>query len=724
MLNTRLYINLLEIMEFKYNLFLESVTQTGKFRNMVKIANKALNAQWQDVLMSGILNDLEKLVQTRFLRKETADKIQKATRDEALSPDGKDGLINNKALKIAVTGLVAKKFSNLGNLFNFKKEFDGFLQFVAQKGGQQVLDQISDYTNTSPKIFRLSLEYARKKITNRINTLVKTLDKTGKELFTKEMIKGIEQGLTKKQMVNNILKRGTKISEYRAWRIVENETNAVYEFMRFETAKLNGIEMKLWISAGDDRVCFPEFTQVLTSKGEKPIQNIKVGDLVETRKGLKKVMATSKKKYCGGMTRLLTYNTTLFATDDHPVWESAKGWLKINEFKVWNSVQYVKKKQSKVVEIAHKMLDKSIYVYDIQVEEQPEFYANGILVHNCPICRPNDDGVPRPLRESFPSGHSRPPAHILGRCMLLYIMDNDVLGLTGLNDIMKKSMNVDDRLDYILKAKIDPNDYYEVSENHKVQKIVNPNALWIGGENLVGKDKQVGLLAQKLQWNTTARSFINKVDEIALVFKNKYLGKYGTALFNAPKTVEELTGQKLGKTELLMVEARVMLTDIGFLQLLRSKGYKGKIDAIWGYPEYPDKPLNEVARRHAQDVVKDMEDIKGNIDLKKYNIGFTEITPKKDDLKIIKNNKEIKLRKIEITTPILKGKRVISIMDNFNESQRRGGGGVEVIKGESKLVDEERYYVYRDGNHRVFAAEKLGLHKIFVSKIWEQNKNT
>lgn len=34
----------------------------------------------------------------------------------------------------------------------------------------------------------------------------------------------------------------------------------------------------------------------------------------------------------------------------------------------------------------HRLLGSAITVYDIQVEGVPEFYANGILVHNCPIC--------------------------------------------------------------------------------------------------------------------------------------------------------------------------------------------------------------------------------------------------------------------------------------------------------------------------------------------------
>jgi len=39
-------------------------------------------------------------------------------------------------------------------------------------------------------------------------------------------------------------------------------------------------------------------------------------------------------------------------------------------------------------ELYHFKSSNASFVYDIQVEDEPEFYANGILVHNCRICAP------------------------------------------------------------------------------------------------------------------------------------------------------------------------------------------------------------------------------------------------------------------------------------------------------------------------------------------------
>jgi hypothetical protein len=55
----------------------------------------------------------------------------------------------------------------------------------------------------------------------------------------------------------------------------------------------------------------------------------------------------------------------------------------------------------------------SLTVYNLQVEGDPVFFADGVLVHNCPICGPLD-GTPESVwGAEFPDG---PPAHVRCRC--------------------------------------------------------------------------------------------------------------------------------------------------------------------------------------------------------------------------------------------------------------------------------------------------------------------
>lgn len=71
-----------------------------------------------------------------------------------------------------------------------------------------------------------------------------------------------------------------------------------------------------------------------------------------------------------------------------------------------------------VTTLYHTPSPNAIDVYDIQVEESPEFYANGVLVHNCEICGPLD-GVTIRKGGTFPGG-LQPPAHVNCRCGLAF----------------------------------------------------------------------------------------------------------------------------------------------------------------------------------------------------------------------------------------------------------------------------------------------------------------
>jgi len=98
----------------------------------------------------------------------------------------------------------------------------------------------------------------------------------------------------------------------------------------------------------------------------------------------------------------------------------------------------------------HRLSAKSIAVYDLEVDGVPEFYANGVLVHNCPVCSALGgvrwgadgavptaiadqvaDGVVTPIGQAFvhPGGNGAqarwagqafraPPAHPRCRCWL------------------------------------------------------------------------------------------------------------------------------------------------------------------------------------------------------------------------------------------------------------------------------------------------------------------
>jgi GNAT superfamily N-acetyltransferase len=65
------------------------------------------------------------------------------------------------------------------------------------------------------------------------------------------------------------------------------------------------------LTAGDDDVCFPAFTLVRTSVGDKLIQHVRVGDEVLTRAGFKKVVQIGSRKHDGRLLKISTVAKSL-----------------------------------------------------------------------------------------------------------------------------------------------------------------------------------------------------------------------------------------------------------------------------------------------------------------------------------------------------------------------------------------------------------------------------
>lgn len=80
-----------------------------------------------------------------------------------------------------------------------------------------------------------------------------------------------------------------------------------------------------FLTAGDNRVCFPAGTRVLTPNGETPIENIRVGDLIVTPSGPRRVAAFGSRHYSGKLVLVQAKSMIVTATADHPFW-TPRGW--------------------------------------------------------------------------------------------------------------------------------------------------------------------------------------------------------------------------------------------------------------------------------------------------------------------------------------------------------------------------------------------------------------
>ena len=135
--------------------------------------------------------------------------------------------------------------------------------------------------------------------------------------------------------------------------------------------------------------CFKGGTLVTTDKGDKPIEEIKEGDLVLTRKGFKKVTHS----WCSGEKDCISVNvedSEIICTPDHRFIDAFNNEIEAQdlteELTLLKVVKFRKDKyQLRPAHLTAKTscMAEHCKVYDIEVEDCHEFFANSVLVHNC-----------------------------------------------------------------------------------------------------------------------------------------------------------------------------------------------------------------------------------------------------------------------------------------------------------------------------------------------------
>lgn len=135
--------------------------------------------------------------------------------------------------------------------------------------------------------------------------------------------------------------------------------------------------------------CFKEDTLVATSQGDKRIDEIKEGDLVLTRKGFKKVTRAwcSGEKDCIELT--MNNGKHIICTPEHRFITAQNEEIEAKDITpATDLLHYVTTKDASVFfELGYVKHTKPVIgkqkVYDLEVEDAHEFFANGYLVHNC-----------------------------------------------------------------------------------------------------------------------------------------------------------------------------------------------------------------------------------------------------------------------------------------------------------------------------------------------------
>jgi PBSX family phage terminase large subunit len=139
--------------------------------------------------------------------------------------------------------------------------------------------------------------------------------------------------------------------------------------------------------------CVAEGTLITTDQGQVPVENIRRGDLVLTRKGYKPVLSA----WCSGENKeTLTINCgpkNLVCTPNHRVFVFQRGFVRADELTGAERLRTLNRYFANENKVMHDVSGKGQIslegghvakkVYDLTVADAHEFYANGILVHNC-----------------------------------------------------------------------------------------------------------------------------------------------------------------------------------------------------------------------------------------------------------------------------------------------------------------------------------------------------
>jgi hypothetical protein len=141
--------------------------------------------------------------------------------------------------------------------------------------------------------------------------------------------------------------------------------------------------------------CTPNpLTLISTPKGLKPIMEIKVGDEVITHKGHpRKVTTTFKRKLDYDdpplIIKISTWYNSVELTSEHPILTSGEKWINVGELKLTNDLPaYVigedkYPKHSNILGLEVCPITEDQYLYNLEVEEDESYIANGFIVHNC-----------------------------------------------------------------------------------------------------------------------------------------------------------------------------------------------------------------------------------------------------------------------------------------------------------------------------------------------------
>ncbi|WP_345398793.1 Hint domain-containing protein, partial [Amycolatopsis samaneae] len=140
--------------------------------------------------------------------------------------------------------------------------------------------------------------------------------------------------------------------------------------------------------------CFPAGTMVATAHGEKPIEQIKVGDRVWARdltsghSQLRGVVGLFN-KHADELLTVAVGATTLEVTPQHPFWVIDRGWVTAGDLRLGERLQSLRGDQPVISSITRRVVQTTVYNFEVEGDHNYYITDAQLLVHNCSVNQMN-----------------------------------------------------------------------------------------------------------------------------------------------------------------------------------------------------------------------------------------------------------------------------------------------------------------------------------------------
>lgn len=129
--------------------------------------------------------------------------------------------------------------------------------------------------------------------------------------------------------------------------------------------------------------CLVAGTLVTLVRGAVPIEDVRAGDLAWTRDGWRPVLRAAITSPLASTVSVETSDgRVLRGTGNHPVWVEGRGFVPLDSL-VCGDMLLNASRRLVLVAVVRRFASAPAPVWNLEVAETPEYFANGLLVHNC-----------------------------------------------------------------------------------------------------------------------------------------------------------------------------------------------------------------------------------------------------------------------------------------------------------------------------------------------------